>query len=88
MRTNITTSAGGEFTYIDTTEFATFAPLYAYAELRGMKMEFTAGQNIGATDRILQGAEMYAGNTHDVPSGAMPNIVRLQGMDKRVVCNT
>jgi hypothetical protein len=72
---------------MDTIEFQQFAPLYAYAELRGMKMEWTAGQNVGNTDRLIQNAEMYGGNAHDVPSGSLPNIGRMQGMDKRVVCN-
>jgi hypothetical protein len=30
---------------------------------------------------------MYGGNCHDVPTGAAPSIVRLQGVMQRVVCN-
>jgi len=34
-----------------------------------MKMEWTAGSNAGGVARVVLGAEMYGGNTHDVPSG-------------------
>ena len=80
MRTDIAASTAVDYTYLDIAEYQPYAKyLYAYAEVRGMKIEFNAANFSGSGNQSILGVRFFGGSGINFPVGSLPDENKLCG---------